>query len=120
MTVIASVFVPISLASSIFGMNVQQINQSGHSVWAFVVCALVMWLITGAVWAAWQAKRNLKIASHRARSDWEDHDWNGLSRREKLHWAAELYMDIEGRFGRLLYYLGLRRLEKSGRSNAVV
>jgi Mg2+ and Co2+ transporter CorA len=41
-TVLAFIFVPISLASSIFGMNVQQINDSGHSIFSFVYTSIVL------------------------------------------------------------------------------
>jgi hypothetical protein len=41
-TVLAFIFVPISLASSIFGVNVQQINQTGCNLWVFVVTSIVL------------------------------------------------------------------------------
>jgi hypothetical protein len=45
-TVLAFIFVPISLASSIFGMNVQQINQTGCSLWVFVITSIVLLTIS--------------------------------------------------------------------------
>lgn len=50
MTILAFVFVPISLSTSIFGMNVQEINSSGHDVWIFVVTTIVL---VGLALAAW-------------------------------------------------------------------
>jgi hypothetical protein len=45
-TVLAFIFVPISLASSIFGMNVQQISQTGCNLWVFVVTSIVLLTIS--------------------------------------------------------------------------
>ncbi|KAF9701626.1 hypothetical protein EKO04_001149 [Ascochyta lentis] len=42
LTAFAFVFLPLSLASSIFGMNVRQINNSGPSIAAFLVTANVL------------------------------------------------------------------------------
>jgi uncharacterized membrane protein len=45
-TVLAFIFIPISLASSIFGMNVQQINESGPEIWNFLYTSLVLWTLS--------------------------------------------------------------------------
>lgn len=42
----AFVYVPINLATSIFGMNLQQLNQSGQNIWLFVITALICLLVT--------------------------------------------------------------------------
>lgn len=49
-TILAFVYVPLNLASSIYGMNIQQLNGSGQSVWVFVVTAVVALLITAGTW----------------------------------------------------------------------
>ena len=36
--------------TSIYGMNIQQINGSGHSIWIFVVTSIAALVITGSVW----------------------------------------------------------------------
>lgn len=75
LTILAFIFVPVSLASSIFGMNVQQINSSGHSIKAFVITAIVLLLVSFLLWAvvsAVVAYRNHRIAK-----------WN-LSKRNEL------------------------------------
>lgn len=46
-TVLAFIFIPISLASSIFGMNVQQINETGHSIFPFIYTSIVLLTISG-------------------------------------------------------------------------
>ena len=60
MTFFAFVFVPISLASSIFGMNVQEINASGHSIWTFVLTSALFILACAFAWLVWRATRNWK------------------------------------------------------------
>jgi hypothetical protein len=45
-TVLAFIFIPISLASSIFGMNVQQVNGTGRGVWSFVYTSIVLLTIS--------------------------------------------------------------------------
>ena len=104
-TVLAFVFVPISLASSIFGMNVQQINHSSHSIWAFVVTAVVV--LTGSVlfYCAWRGVRNIKILNRFRSTIDEDRD---------LSFDVELTDRGIGRWRKMAYYLGLRRAEKAG------
>lgn len=99
-------------------MNVQEINESGHSVWAFVVCAIAMWLVTAGVWMAWQARRNYKVAEHRAlaHNPWI---WKLATKQRREYRASSIrdeYSKPGGRLVSLLYYLGLRRLERSGRT----
>ena len=43
-------YVPLNLATSFFGMNLQQLNGSGHDVWVFAVTAVVTLAITGGSW----------------------------------------------------------------------
>lgn len=50
-TVLAFVYVPLNLATSIFGMNIQQLNQSGQNIWVFFVTAVVALVVTGGSWA---------------------------------------------------------------------
>ena len=49
-TILAFVYVPLNLATSIFGMNVQQLNQNGQNIWVFFVTAFVALLVTGGSW----------------------------------------------------------------------
>ena len=62
-TILAFIFVPISLASSIYGMNVQQINDTAHDMWNFVVLAISMLTVACIAWL-------LCRAVIRARSNW--------------------------------------------------
>lgn len=54
-TVLAFIFIPINLASSVYGMNVQEINETGHSIWGFLVTALVLLTCSGLAWFTWRA-----------------------------------------------------------------
>ena len=62
-TILAFVYVPLNLATSIFGMNIQQLNHSGQNLWVFFVTAVVALLVTGGSWAcskkamAWYKER---------------------------------------------------------------
>lgn len=47
MTVLAFIFIPMSLASSIFGMNVQEINTTGHSIWIFICTSVALLALSG-------------------------------------------------------------------------
>ena len=49
-TILAFIYVPLNLASSIFGMNIQQLNDSGQSLKTFLVTAVVILLLTGGLW----------------------------------------------------------------------
>ena len=41
---------PLNLATSIFGMNVQQLNGSGQQIWVFFMISVAALLITGGLW----------------------------------------------------------------------
>lgn len=48
---LAFVFIPISLATSVFGMNIQELNSTGQPIWVFVVTAAVTLGIAFSIWA---------------------------------------------------------------------
>ena len=47
---LAFVYVSINLATSVIGMNLQQLNQSGQNVRSFVVTSILALIITGLMW----------------------------------------------------------------------
>lgn len=49
-TLLAFIYVPLNLATSIFGMNLQQLNHNGQNVWVFVGTACVALIVTGLTW----------------------------------------------------------------------
>lgn len=60
-TILAFIYVPLNLATSIFGMNIQQLNGSGQNLWAFFTTAVIALFVTGGSWLC----SNL-LASHKA------------------------------------------------------
>lgn len=51
---LAFVFVPLSLVSSFFGMNVKELNSGSTSLWVFFVAAIV--LLLGSLLVIWLAE----------------------------------------------------------------
>ncbi|KAI1128884.1 hypothetical protein F5Y10DRAFT_277093 [Nemania abortiva] len=49
-TVLAIFFVPISLSTSVFGMNIHELNENGQSLWVFILTTV---LIVAATMTAW-------------------------------------------------------------------
>lgn len=115
-TVLAFVFIPINLASSVYGMNVQEINGTGHSIWGFLVTASVLLTVSGLAWMGWRASRNWSVILDEAE--------RALPATHHTRWqATNLYWrmyDASERFKRrdLAIYIGLRSAEK--RKNSVV
>ena len=44
-TFLAFIFVPFSLATSVFGMNIQELNQEGQGIRAFIVTGVIIFVI---------------------------------------------------------------------------
>lgn len=93
-TILAFVFIPINLASSIFGMNVQQINETGHSIWGFVVAALAMLAASGLSWTGWQAVQNWMFVQRTVRNH-DRETWNQCSFWQRLKLVADNYEERE-------------------------
>ena len=49
-TVLAFFYVPLNLATSLFGMNIQQLNRTGQPMWIFIVTTIVAVSLTFFVW----------------------------------------------------------------------
>jgi len=49
-TILDFVYVPLNLATSVFGMNLQQLNGNGRSLRDFVLTAILTLLVTGGAW----------------------------------------------------------------------
>lgn len=49
-TILAFVYVPLNLATSIFGMNLSELNGSGQELWVFLTTAVIALVITGVSW----------------------------------------------------------------------
>lgn len=49
-TILAFVYVPLNLANSIFGMNIEQLNGSGQHLSVFITTAVITLAVTGGSW----------------------------------------------------------------------
>lgn len=49
-TVLAFIYIPLNLATSIFGMNLQQLNNNGRPLYVFFITAILALVSTGIVW----------------------------------------------------------------------
>lgn len=107
----------------IFGMNIQEINESGPSIVAFISCAIAMWAVIGTAWLCWQAKKNLDEAKSRLST----HPyWKTRLSSTRLSMKARLVLaeyrppgasgSIDNKYWPMLYYmLGFGRLQKTPR-----
>ncbi len=87
-TILAFIFLPTSLTSSVFVMNVQEINNTGKSIWIFMVTAILLtsaavtaWFLSGLARAKWHSRDN-ELTILRGRSD--------LSRKKRFSRAMWL------------------------------
>ena len=72
MTVLAFIFIPVNLACSVFGMNIQELNGSGRSIWVIAVTAVALTIFALLGW--WLT--NLVLW---ARRDWLSRKCEGIS-----------------------------------------
>lgn len=63
---LAFIYVPLTTVTSIYGMNIQQINGSGHNIWIVVVTAAIALLATVYAWSL--IEEIYKVRAWRARS----------------------------------------------------
>ena len=49
-TILAFVYAPLNLATSVFGMNLKQLNGSGQHLRAFIITAVILLAVTGGSW----------------------------------------------------------------------
>ena len=49
-TILAFVYVPLNLATSVFGMNLEQLNGSGQHIRVFIITAVALLAVTGGSW----------------------------------------------------------------------
>ncbi len=79
MTILAFIYAPLNTATSIYGMNIQQINSSGHNIGAFIITAAVVLLTTAISWLTMEEINQIKTwhkenaRTDRSKSDILDH-----------------------------------------------
>ena len=73
-TILAFIFIPISLATSIFGMNIQELNAEGQPIWVFLVTTAA--ILSTALWV-WGIlyQWNRYIHAPRASLVWDNHNF---------------------------------------------
>ena len=60
-TVLAFFYIPLNLATSVFGMNLQQLNHSGTSMGVFLGTAGILFLVTGILWLFLEGLQNARV-----------------------------------------------------------
>ena len=68
-TVLALFFVPLNLATSVFGMNLQQLNHSGTSIEVFLGTAGILLFVTGVSWLFLEGLQNARVLLRRLIED---------------------------------------------------
>ena len=56
-TLLAFVYVPLNLATSLFSMNINEINDNGPAVWTFIITAIVAISLTATFWGFMEFNR---------------------------------------------------------------
>ena len=80
MTILAFIYAPLNTATSIYGMNIQQINSSGHNIGVFIITAFIVLLTTAISWLTMEEINQTKAwhkenaRTDRSKSDILDHN----------------------------------------------
>ncbi len=90
-TVLAFFYVPLNLATSVFGMNLQQLNGTGTSIEAFVGTAAVALFITGMSWMLIEGTQSVRVWLSRVQ-DLQVQGHYRFARPERHNIAIRLYM----------------------------
>ncbi|KAG8529032.1 uncharacterized protein KY384_006722 [Bacidia gigantensis] len=59
-TILAFLYVPLNLATSVFGMNIQELNNSGRTLKVFFATAIIAVAVTGLIWWMIEEAKNFK------------------------------------------------------------
>ena len=68
-TVLAFFYIPLNLATSVFGMNIQQLNRSGTSIGGFLVTAGILLFVTGVSWLFLEGIQDARFCLRRVVED---------------------------------------------------
>jgi hypothetical protein len=136
-SILATIFLPISISSSLFGMNVKEINHTGHSIWSFIGTTLCFLAFIMLFWIARQVSRNFRklrtFTSRRAPVRLTADQTNGSKDTQSSHQRTqdrrrfhamhttlvEREKHTSGNAWKLpLYYLGFRDVRKAGIDNS--
>ncbi|KAI1084916.1 hypothetical protein F5B20DRAFT_523670 [Whalleya microplaca] len=71
-TVLAIFFVPISLSTSIFGMNIHELNENGQSLWVFIVTTASIVAVAMMIWGfMYQFQKYNSLPRNNSRSEFK-------------------------------------------------
>ena len=88
LTILASIYAPLSFVVGIYGMNLEQINGSGHSIWVFFVTLVVAGIVTVVIYLGFELRsRKISIEENAAkveRSDEADRKSGTPKRRKRV------------------------------------
>ena len=68
-TVLAFFYIPLNLATSVFGMNLQQLNRSGASIGVFLSTAGILLFVTGVSWLVLEGVQDVRAWFRRPEQD---------------------------------------------------
>lgn len=96
-------------------MNVQEINETGHSIWGFLVTASVLLTMSGLAWMGWRASRNWGVILDDARQAHLAFPGTYHETLGNLYWRMR---EVSERFKMCDFavYIGLRSVEKRKQS----
>ncbi|KAL8631135.1 hypothetical protein Q9189_003169 [Teloschistes chrysophthalmus] len=101
-TTLAFIFIPTSLASSIFGMNVQEINSTGKPIWTFILTAILLTSAAVVTWfVTWFMSFLIQELSPR--------QWQRMPRGTLLGVLTNDRFGYQGAFGRVHRMRGARQ-----------
>lgn len=93
-------------------MNVQEINNTGHSIWAFITTAIAMLKVSVLFWVCWRAVRNWRQMLKAAR---QDNRWQNDTSSERFEVVRQTYQGNEhSTWRRRFAWLGLRAIDERG------
>ncbi|KAI4195183.1 MAG: hypothetical protein LQ350_007357 [Teloschistes chrysophthalmus] len=102
LTTLAFIFIPTSLASSIFGMNVQEINSTGKPIWTFILTAILLTSAAVVTWfVTWFMSFLIQELSPR--------QWQRMPRGTLLGVLTNDRFGYQGAFGRVHRMRGARQ-----------
>ena len=68
-TILAFFYVPLNLATSIYGMNIQQLNSNGTSIGVFLGTAVMLLFVTGMIWFSIEGIQDARVFLRRVLED---------------------------------------------------
>ena len=96
-TILALIYVPITAITSVFGMNIKQINGTGHHISTFVLTAVVALMITWITWYVAEAMHDIRDLKAKRISN-PDPAGTGFSLPLRLSFLVWLFGSGHGRW----------------------